>query len=105
MRRLMLLAVLAVALASSAHAEQCEDRWGNVYDLDTFLPSLRPTGPCLPVGTWDAIRDEADPTWRQKRHEREVESYRQLLACRKRHPEAETWSDLVSACLRDGRKK
>jgi len=36
----------------------CEDEHGNQFELplQRYQSGMRPVGPCLPIGTWDAIR-------------------------------------------------
>ncbi len=50
---------------------QCEDENGNTWNLplEQYQAGMRPQGPCLPVGTWDRMRDRTDPGWRQRRQE------------------------------------
>ena len=37
----------------------CEDEHGNTFflPLERYQTSMRPVGPCLPVGTWSALRE------------------------------------------------
>lgn len=36
----------------------CEDELGNTYELplQRYQAGMRPVGPCLPIGTWQALR-------------------------------------------------
>lgn len=45
----------------------CEDELGNTYflPLDRYQAGMRPVGPCLPVGTWSAIRQHIESRPRQ----------------------------------------
>lgn len=50
---------------------QCEDENGNTWNLplEQYQSGMRPQGPCLPVGSWDRMRDRADPDRRRRRQE------------------------------------
>jgi hypothetical protein len=42
--------------------EACEDQLGNTWflPLDRYQAGMRPVGPCLPLGTWAAMRAEIE---------------------------------------------
>ncbi len=71
-RALALGLILLSGVASAQDQDrQCEDELGNTWNLplEQYQSGMRPQGPCLPVGTWDSIRDQANPGWRQRRED------------------------------------
>jgi len=58
----LVLGALLLGTAAGRAEQQCEDEYGNVFfgDLDEPRNGPRPWTPCLPVGTWAAIRRQSD---------------------------------------------